>query len=96
MRERWFGATGRKVPAIALEGTVDLEGALVLDGVSDLAAIHEAHHAGTPIVVRCSTAEEVHAALSLGPVACALVDDEALLSLDLAEMTYGLAGSSEP
>ena len=89
MRERWFGATGRKVPEIALEGTVDLEGALVLDDVSDLKAIHEAHHAGTPVVVRCSTAEEVHAALSLGPVACALVADESLLSLDLAEMTYG-------
>ena len=89
MRERWFGATGRKVPAIALEGTIDLEGALVLDDVSNVAAIHEAHHAGTPVVVRCSTAEEVHAALSLGPVACALVTDEALLSLDLAGMTYG-------
>jgi hypothetical protein len=89
MRERWYGATGRKVPEIALEGTVDLEGALVLDGVSDTAAIHEAHHAGTPVVVRCSTPEEVHAALSLGPVACALVTDEALLALDLAEMTYG-------
>jgi hypothetical protein len=89
MRERWFGATGRKVPAIALEGTVHLSGALVLDDVSDAAAIHEAHHAGTPVVVRCSTAEEVHAALSLGPVACALVKDEALLLLDLAEMTYG-------
>ena len=23
MRERWFGVTGRKVPEIALEGTVD-------------------------------------------------------------------------
>jgi hypothetical protein len=89
MRERWFGATGRKVPAIVLEGTVDLEGALVLDDVSDLAAIHEAHHAGTPVVIRARTAEEVHAALSLGPVSCALVRDPALLSLDLAEMTYG-------
>ena len=89
MRERWFGATGRKVPEIVLEGTVDLEGALVLDDVSDVHAIHEAHHAGTPVVVRCATAEEVHAALSLGPVACALVRDKALLSLDLAEMTYG-------
>ena len=89
MRERWFGATGRKVPEIVLEGTVDLEGALVLDDVSDVRAIHDAHHAGTPVVVRCATAEEVHAALSLGPVACALVRDEALLSLDLAEMTYG-------
>ena len=89
MRERWFGATGRKVPEIALEGTVDLEGALVLEDVSDVRAIHDAHHAGTPVVVRCTTAEEVHGALSLGPVACALVRDEALLSLDLAGMTYG-------
>jgi hypothetical protein len=89
MRERWFGATGRKVPAIVLEGTLDLAGALVLDNVSDVAAIHHAHHAGTPVIVRCSSAEEVHAALSLGPVACALVTDKSLLSLDLAEMTYG-------
>jgi hypothetical protein len=89
MRERWFGATGRKVPAIALEGTLDVSEALVLDDVTDRAAIHEAHNQGVPVVVRCSTAEEVHAALSLGPVACALVQDESLLSLDLAEMTYG-------
>jgi hypothetical protein len=89
MRERWFGATGRKVPEIVLEGSIDLSGALVLDDVSDVAAIHEAHHAGTPVVVRCSTAEQVYAALSLGPVACVLVTDEALLKLDLAGMTYG-------
>ena len=89
MRERWFGATGRKVPEIALEGTIDLEGALVLDDVSNVAAIDAAHHAGTPVVVRCASAEDVHAALSLGPVACVLVRDEALLALDLAEMTYG-------
>jgi hypothetical protein len=89
MRERWFGATGRKVPEIALDGTVDLAGALVLDDVSDVAAIHAAHHSGTPVVVRCSSAEDVYAALSLGPVACALVTDESLLALDLAEMTYG-------
>lgn len=89
MRERWFGATGRKVPEIALEGAIDLEGVLVLDDVSDVAAIHEAHHAGRPVVVRASTAEGVHAALSLGPVSCVLVTDEALLALDLTEMTYG-------
>jgi len=89
MRERWFGATGRKVPAIVLDGTLDLSEALVLEDVSDLAAIHAAHHAGTPVVVRCSSPQGVHAALSLGPVACALVTDESLLSLDLAEMTYG-------
>jgi hypothetical protein len=89
MRERWFGATGRKVPEIALEGSLDLEGALVLDGASDLEAIRAAHEAGTPVVVRASTADEVLAALSRGEVACALVADESLLSLDLAELTYG-------
>jgi hypothetical protein len=89
MRERWFGATGRKVPEIALDGTIDLEGALVLEDVSDVTAIHAAHRAGTPVVVRASTAEAVLAALSLGSVACALVRDEALLELDLADMTYG-------
>jgi hypothetical protein len=89
MRERWFGATGRKVPEIALDGTIDLEGALLLDDVSDLAAIHAAHEAGTPVVVRASTAAEVHAALSLGAVSCALVSDDSLLSLNLSEMTYG-------
>ena len=89
MRERWFGATGRKVPQIALEGTVDLEGALVLDGVSDLAAIHAAHEQGVPVVVRASTIEEIHAALSLGAVACALVTDPSFLELDLPQLTYG-------
>ncbi len=89
MRERWLGSTGRKVPEIALEGTIDLEGALVLDDVSDFEMIHAAHERGTPVVVRASTAEEVLAALSRGEVACALVRDEALLSLDLPEMTYG-------
>ena len=89
MRERWFGATGRKVPQIALEGTIDLDGALVLDDVSDMEKVHAAHEQGTPVVVRASTPEEVVAALSLGEVACALVTDETLLSLDLPELTYG-------
>ena len=30
MRERWFGATGRLVPEIAVEGELDLGDALVL------------------------------------------------------------------
>jgi hypothetical protein len=89
MRERWFGATGRKVPQIALEGALEVEGALVLDDVSDAAAIHAAHEAGKPIVVRCATAREVRAALSFGEVACALVRDPALLELDLPQLTYG-------
>jgi hypothetical protein len=89
MRERWYGSTGRRVPEIALEGTIDLEGALVLDDTSDLEAIRAAHEHGTPVVVRASNAEEVVSALARGEVACALVRDEALLSLDLPQMTYG-------
>ncbi len=33
-RERWFGGTGRKVPELALVGTIDVTGALELDDVS--------------------------------------------------------------
>jgi hypothetical protein len=89
MRERWFGSTGRKVPEVVLEGTADLEGALTLDDVSDLERIRKAHLEGTPVVVRARTAEEVVNALARGEVACVLVRDESLLSLDLAELTYG-------
>ena len=89
MRERWFGSTGRRVPEVVLVGTIDLEGALVLDDVSDVDRIRAAHVDGTPVVVRASTAEEVVSALSRGEVACVLVSDEALLELDLADLTYG-------
>jgi hypothetical protein len=89
MRERWFGSTGRKVPEIALEGAIDLDGALVLDDMGDSEAIRAAHEQGTPVVVRASTPQEVHAALSRGEVACVLVLDDTLLTLDLSDMTYG-------
>ena len=88
MRERWFGATGRRVPEIALAGDLDLEGALVLDGVDD-EAMRTAHEAGRPVVVRAHTADDVKAALARPEVASALVDDPALLDLDLTELTYG-------
>ena len=35
VRERWFGATGRRVPEIAVEGELDVGDALVLDDPSD-------------------------------------------------------------
>ena len=35
VRERWFGATGRRVPEIALDGELELGDALVLDAVDD-------------------------------------------------------------
>ena len=88
MRERWFGATGRRVPEIALEGEVDVTDALVLDKL-DVDALREAHAAGRPVVVRATSAEEVKAALARPEVAAALVTDRSLLELDLTELTYG-------
>ena len=91
MRERWFGATGRRVPEIAVEGELDIEGALVLDSVTDETGLHVAHRHGTPVVVRARTAEEVKAALEHPEVSVALVpsDHRELLDLDLRELTYG-------
>ena len=93
MRERWWGATGRRVPEIVVEGDpgVPVEEALVLDDVSELAPIAEAFAAGRPVVVRASSAEEVRAALARPEVAAALVPAERhdLLALDLTELTYG-------
>lgn len=90
MRERWFGATGRRVPELALEGEVDVEGALVLD-VPDPDALRRAFDDGTPVVVRASSADAVKAALARPEVSCVLVpvDRSDLLELDLTELTYG-------
>ena len=90
MRERWFGATGRRVPELAAEGAVDVNEALVLDAV-DEQRMREAFDAGTPVVVRASSVEGITAALARPEVACVLVppDREDLLSLDLTELTYG-------
>jgi hypothetical protein len=93
MRTRWWGASGRRVPELAVEGDPDVpvEEALVLDGVDDLAPISEAFGAGRPVVVRASSAEEVRAALARPEVAAVLVPKEQreLLELDLTELTYG-------
>jgi hypothetical protein len=91
VRERWFGATGRRVPEIAVEGELELHDALVLDDASDAERLHEAHEAGRPIVVRARTAAEIKAALSHPEVASALVppDRRDLLDVDLRELTYG-------
>jgi hypothetical protein len=89
VRERWFGATGRRVPEITLEGELELGDALVLDSADDAEGLRTAHAAGRPVVVRATSADEVRAALSRPEVACALVQDPALLQLDLTELTYG-------
>ena len=93
MRRRWFGATRRRVPEIAVEGDpeVPLADALVLDDVSDLRRLTEAHTAGVPVVVRASTAEAVQRALARPEVASVVVPESAreLLALDLRALTYG-------
>ena len=88
-RQRWFGRTGRRVPELALEGSVDVTGALLLNGVGDVERLREAHAAGTPVVVHARSLEEVTAALARPEVACVLVTDAALLDVDLADITYG-------
>jgi hypothetical protein len=91
VRERWLGATGRKVPEIAVEGELDLPAdALVLEQV-DVDALKSAHGEGRPVVVRASTPEDVKEALARPEVACVLVppSERALLDLDLRELTYG-------
>jgi uncharacterized Ntn-hydrolase superfamily protein len=91
MRQRWFGATGRRVPEIAVEGELDVEGALVLDDVTDQETLEQAHRKGTPVVVRADDPRQVRNALARPEVAAVLVPAQKrdLLELDLTEMTYG-------
>ena len=94
MRERWFGATGIRVPEIAVEGDEALPvsaDALVLDDVGDLQRLAEAHAAGRPVVVCADSAEKVKRALARPEVSCVVVPPSAreLLDLDLTELTYG-------
>jgi uncharacterized protein YjaZ len=91
LRERWWGATGRRVPELAVEGELDLADAIVLEGLADEARLREAFASGTPVVVRAATAEDVKAALARPEVACVVVPAERrdLLQLDLTELTYG-------
>jgi hypothetical protein len=79
------------VPELALEGSVDIEGALVVDDVRDDAALRAAFDAGTPVVVRASAPERIKEALARPEVACVLVpaDRADLLELDFPKLTYG-------
>ena len=92
MRQRWFGATGRRVPEIVVEGdeAVPLDEALVLDQL-DVERLHEAHEQGIPVVVRADNADDVKRALARPEVAAVVVPEaqRALLELDLTTLTYG-------
>ena len=91
MRERWFGSTGRRVPEISVEGELELGDALVLDDISEVARLEQAHKEGLPVVVRAESAEAVKEALARPEVASVVVPESKrdLLELDLTEMTYG-------
>ena len=91
MRERWWGATGRRVPELAIEGELELDDALVLDDVEDVDRLREAHESGTPVVVRAHTQEEVVRALARPEVSTVLVPESKreLLELDFTKLTYG-------
>lgn len=90
---RWFGASGRRVAPIVVEGEHDLplDEALVVADVGDLAALRLAFDQGRAVVVRAESAEEVLAALARPEVSCVLVppDKRDLVDLDLVELTYG-------
>jgi hypothetical protein len=92
LRQRWFGASGERVPELAVEGEAEFPGEpLVLDDVSDPDALRTAFDEGTAIVVRADSAEKILAALARPEVAAVLVPAEKreLLDIDLVELTYG-------
>jgi len=91
LRERWLGATGVRVPEIAVEGELDVpEDVLWLDDAT-VDQVHAAHEAGRPVLARASTPEGVKTALAHPEVACVLVPPgrRELVDLDLTELTYG-------
>ena len=54
MRERWLGATGVRVPEIAVEGELELpDGVLWLDEAAP-EELRAAHAEGRPVVARAS------------------------------------------
>jgi hypothetical protein len=89
LRERWFGATGRRVPQIAVEGEIDLDGALVLDEL-DETAVRAAFEQGRPIVVRADSPTGVLDALRRPEVSSVVVPAgrQDLVELDLVKLTY--------
>ena len=91
MRERWLGATGRKVPEIAVEGELALPDDVLVLELVDVKVMREAFDAGRPVVVRADTAEAVREALTRPEVSCVLVPAEhpELTKLDLRALTYG-------
>jgi hypothetical protein len=91
LRERWLGATGVRVPEIAVEGELELPDEVAWAEEATDEELRAAHAAGRPVAAHASTPEQVKAALSRPEVACVLVPPKRreLLELDLTELTYG-------
>ncbi len=91
MRERWLGATGIRVPEIAVEGELELPDDVLWADQATAEEVKAAHAAGLPVAAHASTPDEVKAALARPEVACVLVppDRRALVELDLTRLTYG-------
>jgi hypothetical protein len=93
VRQRWWGATGRQVPEIVVEGdpAVPLDEALVVDELTEIQRLQHAHAQGQPVVVRADSTEAVLAALARPEVAAVVVPETKrdLLELDLTKLTYG-------
>jgi len=91
VRERWLGATGVRVPEIAVEGELELSADVLWLAGASTDELHAAHEAGRPVVAHADTPEGVKAALGHPEVACVLVPPERreLLDLDLTALTYG-------
>jgi hypothetical protein len=91
VRQRWLGATGIRVPEIAVVGELELPDDVLWAEQADDEAIKAAHAEGRPVAAHASTAGEVKAALARPEVACVLVPPERreLLDLDLTQLTYG-------
>jgi len=90
VRERWLGATGQRVPEIAIEGELELPDDVLWMETAGPDELRQAHAAGRPVVARADTPEGVKEALAHPAVACVLVPPERrdLLDLDLTALTY--------
>ena len=85
MRERWFGATGQRVPEIAVEGELELPDDVLWLETAGPDELRQAHAAGRPVAAHADTPEGVKEALAHPEVACVLVPPARrdLLELDL-------------
>jgi hypothetical protein len=90
VRERWLGATGRRVPEIAVDGELELPDDVLWLEQANPEEVKAAHAAGRPVAAHADTPQGVKDALAHPAVACVLVppDRRDLLDLDLTALTY--------